>query len=119
MFSQIDQNLLKNPQENKSWYRDAENGCDLFLWKDKHNQIIQFQLWHEEFLVEWHLKGGLKTGQLDSKEGSFQNIQAASYHYHRTYLGEPVQKILQFIDPEHDEDMKSVFHFIRQMLNNA
>jgi len=118
MFTQIDHNLLKDPQHNKSWYRDSENGCDLFVWLDKHDQVIHFQLWHEEFLVEWELRRGLKTGQLDSSEGSFHNLQAASYHYHRTYLSEPLKKILQFVEPLHNNALENKLIFIRQILKN-
>ncbi len=119
MFTQIDKNLLKNPLENKSWFRDSENGCDLFIWLDEYGQIIHFQLWHEDFLVEWELNSGIKTGQLDSSEGSFHNLQSPSYHYHQTYLSEPVKKIRQFIEPAHTNELENKLIFIRYILKKA
>lgn len=116
MFMQIDQNILKHPEQNNFWYRDAENGCDLFLWLDQHDQIQHFQLWHEEYLVEWDFRQGLKSGQLDPNEGSFHNLQARSYHYHRTYLSEPLHKILHIIESAHNTEIEGKLVFIRQIL---
>lgn len=116
MFVQINQNILKNPQENKSWYRDSDNNCDLFIWLDQQNAFRRFQLWHDDFLVEWDACEGLKSGQLDAREGSFHNLQAPSYHYHQTYLKEPIHKMLQFLEPIENSELEQILNFVRQIL---
>lgn len=97
MFSKIDPELLKDQEKNKTWYRDAENNCDLFVWEDSGLTITKFQLWYEDFLLEWDRNSGLRSGRLDPEVGSFRSYQSPSYKYYQEFVSKPLTKILLFL----------------------
>ena len=97
MFSKINPELLKDQEQNKTWYRDADNDCDLFVWENSGETITKFQLWYENFLLEWDIQSGLRSGRLDPEVGSFRSYQSPSYKYYQEFLFKPLNKILHFL----------------------
>ncbi len=85
MFHEIDQKLLETEQENnrKLWFRDSESECDLFVWENEKCEIISFQFWHKNTLLQWDSNIGIRTGEIDQKNGGFTNFQSNTFSYHR------------------------------------
>lgn len=85
MFTKIKADVLKERENDKSWYRDAENESDLFVWQGEDGNVQRFQLWHKNDLLEWNQHGGFKSGSLTGEVGAFKSYQAPSYHYHSKF----------------------------------
>jgi hypothetical protein len=81
MFLEIDPKLMKTHEgsQKKRWFRDSEDGCDLFVWEDDQGEIKCFQFWYQDALVEWDRESGIKTGSIDNKSGAFVNLQSDIY----------------------------------------
>ena len=121
MFSKINPELLKEQEKNKTWYRDADNNCDLFVWEESGTNISKFQLWYEDFLLEWDINAGFRSGQLDPEVGSFRNYQSPSYKYYQEFLFKPLNKILTFLQDSaigirNESQNSNVINFVIQTI---
>lgn len=86
MFVEVDHKLLKQssgkPNSIKRWFRDADRDCDIFIWQNDSKEIIRFQFWLKEYLLEWNQRRKFKTGKLDSDIKGFKSYQSPTYKYH-------------------------------------
>ena len=62
VFIEINKDLLKKTESelDKRWFRDVDRNCDLFIWQNDKKNIIRFQFWIEESLLEWNIDKGFK-----------------------------------------------------------
>ncbi len=120
MFVKIKQEVLKEQDANKSWYRDVENECDLFIWLNTSDNLKHFQLWYKNNLLEWDRQKGLKSGSLDEETGSFKNYQSPSYHYHRSFNNELALKMIGFLgDSLEANEERNILTKIIEMLRKS
>jgi len=113
MFLKINADLLKEQEADKSWYRDADKECDLFVWQTESGVLTRFQFWYKRKLFEWDSKSGYKSGALDAEVGSFKNYQSPSYHYHQEFNERSIDEMIQILqdDPASDDE-NSIFNSI-------
>lgn len=120
MFSRIDTSILKEKDPMMQWYRDADNGRDLFVWFSDVNKIIRFQVWQGEELLEWDVHKKIRTGTLDGASGSFENLQSPTYKYHSRFRNDSFRLFNFLLDGQAMEGLpKSVFSFVATMLKSA
>lgn len=95
MFNEIDPRLIKNDETGlqRRWLRDAERNCDLFVWLDRRKEIVKFQFWLNEALVEWTLNKGMSTGRMNQHSGAFIHMQAPVFRYHEQASANLIQSI--------------------------
>ena len=100
MFIEINPEYIKNDDIHlkKRWFRDAENGCDLLVWQDDEQNVVKFQFWKDEALIEWTAKKGLRTGKVDPATGGFKNYHASFYRYHFNFDQKIVENVKQLIN---------------------
>jgi len=121
MFIEINPEYIKNDDNHltKRWFRDAENGCDLLVWLNEEHNIVKFQFWKDEALIEWTLKNGLKTGRVDPATGGFKNYQASFYRYHFNFDQKIVENVKQLINGiMMDGDSEDVFNRVVSELSD-
>ena len=68
-MKEINQQTLKQEQQNKTWLRGDLN-TDLYIWKDDNGKVEAWQLVMGDEFVEWSLNAGFATGlqRLPSRE---------------------------------------------------
>jgi len=116
MFQEINPVFMKETDNNKSWFRDAENDCELFVWKNSAQKIVRFQLWHEDFLIEWNVENGFKSGRLDPEVGSFRNYQSPSYRYHHQFATKLIPEMEKMLFPDDaTEPLPDELHFVYEI----
>ena len=100
MFAEIDPQYIKNDNLpfDKRWFRNAKDGCDLFIWQDDKADVVKFQFWKEDALIEWTEENGLKTGKIDPSTGSFKHYHASFYRYHFNFDKKIVQNVKDLIN---------------------
>ncbi len=121
MFTEIDPQYIKNDDNDlrKRWFRDDKSGCDLLIWVNKDRQIVKFQFWKDEALIEWNIDKGLKTGKIDPATGGFKNYQASFYRYHFDFDKKIVQNVKNLINGVMAEgESQEIFNHIVLELNN-
>ncbi len=119
MFQEIDPSFLKERDGNKSWFRDAENNCELFIWKNNVHQIVRFQFWHEDYLVEWNIETGFKSGRLDPEVGAFRSYQSPSFRYHHHFESDLISKMEKLlISHDSQEVLPDALHFVHTIILN-
>ena len=119
MFQEINPAFFKEPDENKSWFRDAENNCELFVWKNTAQKIIRFQLWYEDYLVEWDTEKGFKSGLLEPEVGAFRSYQSPSFRYHHRFAAELISKMKQMLNPQNNEEsLPDALRFVHETILN-
>ncbi len=117
MFIKIKPDVLKEQEAGKSWYRDADNECDLFLWQDETGNLKRFQLWQKNRLLEWDEQNGYKSGNLDTEEGSFKSYQSPSYHYHPKFnIGFAIEMMEFFKEQQVPEEEHILFSDIMRKI---
>lgn len=114
MFREIDKQFLKYSEEDigfeKRWFRDAERECDIFVWQDN-KQIIRFQFWYNDFLLEWDRTKGIKTGKIDASTGSFHSYQTPIFRYHDNFDKEIYNSVQQLLSGELKQELpNSIFN---------
>ena len=121
MFIEIDPKYIKNDDEhlNKRWFRDAKSGCDLLVWQNENGEIVKFQFWKDEALIEWNQGKGLKTGKIDPATGGFKNYQASFYRYHFDFDKKIVKNVKNLINGIMGEgEAQDVFNRVVTELND-
>lgn len=100
LFREINQALLKKTESdlNKRWFRDVDRNCDLFIWQNIDNEVVKFQFWHDEVLLEWDIGKGIKTGKMDVNTGAFMNYQAPIFRYHDNFNRDIILTIRSLIN---------------------
>ncbi len=117
MFQEINPSFFKERDKNKSWFRDAENNCELFIWRNGQNQIIRFQLWYEDALIEWDLRNGFKSGILDPEVGAFRSYQSPSYRYHTHFVSGLISKIKTILNSNaENKSVQDALHFVQAVM---
>ncbi len=117
MFQEINPSYFKEPEPNKSWFRDGENNCDLFIWKDQSQQIVRFQLWHEDILIEWEAGKGFRSGLLDPEVGAFRSYQSPSFRYHHQLAQNLVSEVKKRRLPvQPSTPLPEALRFVRQLI---
>ena len=106
MFLEIDPKLIKTYQDSQKrrWFRDSEDGCDLFIWEDDKGQIKCFQFWYQDALVEWDRESGVKTGSIDDKSGAFVNIQSDIYQMDQNINKEILHAVKDILNKKSGDD---------------
>jgi hypothetical protein len=106
MFLEIDPKLIKTPPDSqkKRWFRDSEDGCDLFIWEDDKGQIKCFQFWYHDALVEWDREGGIRTGSIDEKSGAFVSIQSDLYQIDQNINREILHTVKDILNKKSGEN---------------
>ena len=111
---------MKNSEKDKLWYRDPENHFDVFVWLNERKNIVRFQFWYEDYLIEWNLGGHYRTGQLDSESVSFQSYQAPSYLYHKLNDFSPLKEICEILsNSESKISQIAPLHFVFSHLKSC
>jgi hypothetical protein len=106
VFVEINKELLRKtePDLEKRWFRDVENNCDLLIWQNNENQVVRFQFWMEESLLEWNLNKGYKTGRIDQHTGAFRSYHAPLFRYHANFDSEILDSVLQLLNTEGENE---------------
>ena len=117
MFLEIDPQLMKpseDPQK-KRWFRDSEDGCDLFIWEDAEGQIKGFQFWYHDALVDWDRERGIRTGSIDNKSGAFMSIQSDLYQIDRDVNKEVIDIVINLLNKKPTDNQ--IITFIKDTLS--
>jgi len=106
VFIEINKDLLKKTESelDKRWFRDVDRNCDLFIWQDDKKNIVRFQFWIEESLLEWNSDKGFKTGRLDHHTGAFTSYQAPIFRYHSSFDKDVLDSIQSLIKGDLDAE---------------
>jgi len=119
VFVEINKDLLKKTESDleKRWFRDADRNCDLFLWQNTGKEVMRFQFWVEDTLLEWNAASGFKTGRLDQHSGAFTNYQAPIFRYHQRLDEDILNSIEHLLQGDLDKaDDLAVFDTVLEQL---
>ncbi len=120
MFIKIKPDVLKEQEAGKSWYRDGDNECDLFLWQDETGRLKRFQFWRQNKLLEWDEQNGYKSGNLEIEHGSFKNYQSPSYYYHTEYNKSFAVEMMEFLEEQQvPEEEQNLFSYILRKMQES
>jgi hypothetical protein len=115
MFTEINPKYIKKDDSHhkKRWFRDAQSGCDLFVWLDEKAQVVKFQFWREDALIEWTAESGLKTGKIDPATGGFKHYHASFYRYHFDFDTKIVHNVRNLIGGLlGNDESKEIFNLV-------
>jgi hypothetical protein len=62
-LQEVNSSFMINNNENKNWFH-GDMGTDLYLWKDDEEQLIAWQLVHNNKFIEWQSSSGLRSGSI-------------------------------------------------------
>jgi hypothetical protein len=118
MFFEIDPELLKQTDLPlyKRWFRNAAAECDLLIWENEFRDIERFQFWHQEALLEWQNKSGIRTGYVDKSSGAFTHYQSDLYRMHQNLDNEIIDYVQNLV--EHNKSAEDVLSKIFLILSD-
>ena len=122
MFHEIDQEFIKQQDSfpKKRWFRDADAECDLFLWQDDTDKLQHFQFWYHDALIEWDHSTGIRTGHIDSINGSFVHYQSIFFRLHHNLDQEIIQGVKDLLNNKSDKlqaEMNQVQDVLHEIAN--